>query len=156
RGDGGQDRGDRDGGGALIGFESAHSLFINERSPLRRPWIFPMSTERTYERSYDVVVIGAGITGLSARFHLARLGVKRVASAAPRRAQGRPRGTLTSLLTGGQIDNFTRVSHAHGAAFGAALWRFGDQGFEALLQFCHSYEVACAAARRIRLITSPA
>mgnify|MGYP003704474881 CR=1 FL=1 len=39
----------------------------------------------------------------------------------------------SGVIAGGLVDNFTRVSHAHGADFAAELWRFGD------LAYCTDY-----------------
>ena len=41
-----------------------------------------------------------------------------------------------------QVDNFTRVSHAHGLEFAAALWRFGDAAYDALVAYCQATGVA--------------
>ncbi len=102
---------------------------------------------------FDVVVIGQGISGLSVLYHLKALDVHRVALA----SEGAPSPTVgrgAGLLIGGQVDNFTRVSHAHGAEFAASLWRFGDAGFDLVMRYAESKNLKVARKRRLRLITS--
>lgn len=101
----------------------------------------------------DVIVIGGGIAGLSAAYHLWRAGITRLAvssgppeSAASRHSAGQ--------LAGGQVDNFTRLSHARGEALAAHLWRFGDLAFDELAAFCASANISLRRGRRLRLITS--
>jgi glycine/D-amino acid oxidase-like deaminating enzyme len=106
-------------------------------------------------RHYDVVVIGGGVAGLSARRSLAALGVGSVALS---HSTGTPCASrlAAGIIQGGQSDNFTRVSHAHGAEFAAGLWRLGDAAFDAVVSFCRDAGVPVATARRLRLVTSPA
>ncbi len=100
----------------------------------------------------DIVVVGQGITGLSAVFHLQQLGVRKVALVG---GTGVPSsGQTAGAIAGGQGDNFTRVSHAHGADFARDLWRFGDLGFDALTAFVKTEGLPLALKERVRLITS--
>lgn len=103
--------------------------------------------------SYQVLIVGAGVTGLSCAFHLKKQGIKSVAVA----AAGPPlqaAETAAGLACGGQLDNFTRVSHAHGDDFAAQLWHMGDAGFSSLVAFCQKQKVEIACGDRIRLIVS--
>ena len=77
------------------------------------------------ERTFDVVVIGTGIVGLSTAYHLQRLGVHRLALAGPG-PQASASSQAAGFISGGQPDNFTRVSQAHTLERAAALWRFGE------------------------------
>jgi glycine/D-amino acid oxidase-like deaminating enzyme len=101
----------------------------------------------------DVLIIGAGVTGLAAALHLERRGYAPVVATA---AQPGATAAAAGVAAGGQVDNFTRVSHAHGLAFAADLWRFGDAAFARLLEFCAASGVPHARGPRYRLVTSEA
>lgn len=103
----------------------------------------------------DVLVIGSGITGLSTLVHLKARGISRVALAADATHAPSSR-QLPGLLMGGQLDNFTRISHRHGAAKAAELWRFGDAAFDALVAYARTAGVRVDTGSRLRLITSEA
>jgi glycine/D-amino acid oxidase-like deaminating enzyme len=114
-----------------------------------------MSSQKSASQHFDVVVIGSGVTGLAARMHLETIGAGSVALSHSTNLASTSR-LAAGFLSGGQTDNFTRVSHAHGADFAAALWRFGDTAFDATLTFCKEHGVRVASGRRVRLITSEA
>ena len=104
-------------------------------------------------KSYDVVVVGAGVTGLATAFFLRELGIKSVALL----SSGRYRNsTLNSagFISGGQPDNYTRVHHAHGDKLAQSLWAYGDQGFEAMCAFAEEHQIPYARRRRLRLLTT--
>ena len=105
------------------------------------------------ERTFDVIVIGTGIAGLSTAYHLQRLGVHRLALAGPG-----PQASATSqaagFISGGQLDNFTRVSQAHTPERAAALWHYGDAAYDALVAYVQQSELAHVNYRRLRLLTS--
>lgn len=103
---------------------------------------------------WNVVVVGAGITGLATAWFLAQRGIKRIAVVSDPEC---PPATLASAgrIMGGQTDNYTRVSHAHGDEFARKLWQFGDAAFDRIVAFAQSFGVPVATGRRLRLITSP-
>lgn len=105
-------------------------------------------------KNFDVVVIGTGITGLSAAFHLAGAGIEKVALSGPDPAWPTASAASAGLAAGGQTDNYTRVSNAHGRDFAKDLWCFGDASYDALATWCDLSGVPFQAARRLRLITS--
>lgn len=109
-------------------------------------------TRMAAPKTHDIIIIGSGITGLSAAHHLGRLGVKNVALSTGANAPSS--GQAAGVIGGGQVDNFTRVSHAHGQDFARDLWRFGDLGFDALTRFAKAEGLPFAQRERIRLITS--
>lgn len=105
------------------------------------------------QKKYDVIIVGSGITGLSTALHLHAAGITNIALCSP--GSERPGSQKSSgLITGGQIDNFTRFSHNYGNEFAANLWRFGDRSFSHLRAFCESIQVPVKSGRRLRLITS--
>lgn len=106
-------------------------------------------------QAFDVIVIGGGITGLSAIYHLQSAGIGRIALASGTADAATSRHSA-GFLAGGQIDNFTRISHAYGDALAARLWRFGDLAFDELAAFCEANAVPLKRGRRQRLITSAA
>jgi glycine/D-amino acid oxidase-like deaminating enzyme len=106
-------------------------------------------------KQYEVVVVGSGVTGLSACWHLAQHQINKVALAGPLGGQTQSAQTA-GVVAGGMVDNFTRVSHAHSAEFAKDLWNFGNQAFLELANFADSQGVAFKRYRRLRLITSEA
>jgi glycine/D-amino acid oxidase-like deaminating enzyme len=103
----------------------------------------------------DVIVIGAGVTGLSTALHLAAHGQTRVAVSSYPAALAAT-SLSAGLLAGGQSDNFTRFSHALGAAAAARLWGFGAAAFAATVAFLREKRVPHRLGRRLRLATSEA
>ena len=74
------------------------------------------------ERSFDVVVIGTGISGLATAYHLQRLGIQRLAIAGPN-LEASATSRSAGLISGGQVDNFTRIAQAHTAERATAMAR---------------------------------
>jgi len=110
----------------------------------------------------DVVVIGRGITGLSSAWHLAELFQRRGTERTPRIVLVGPSADSSAsircagAIAGGQFDNYSRVSHAHGSDFAVDFWRFGDRAFDAVVGWAKTHGVPCKTQRRVRLATSPA
>ena len=105
--------------------------------------------------SCQVLIVGAGVTGLSCAFHLKKQGIKSVA-VAPSGPSLQAAETAAGMTCGGQLDNFTRVSHAHGDDFAAQLWHMGDAGFSSLVEFCQKQKVSIDCGDRLRLLVSEA
>jgi glycine/D-amino acid oxidase-like deaminating enzyme len=105
------------------------------------------------KKSYDVIVIGNGITGLSTALHLEQAGITNIAlcatSSQPILAKKTP-----CVLTGGQIDNFTRFSHNYGTEFAKELWEFGNRASDHIVSYCEKNSIGRESGPRIRLITS--
>lgn len=100
----------------------------------------------------QIVVVGAGVTGLSAALHLAELGAKKILIVS--KADDCQSRTTPGLFWGGHCDNFTRLVAAHQKDFAAELWQFGDRSFDALRDWAVKHGVPLATHRRLRLITS--
>ena len=103
---------------------------------------------------YDVVVVGAGVTGLSTIYHLQELGVQSIALASNEASQQKASTSAAGMLTGGQIDNFTRIHQRHGADIARDVWRFGDTAFDRVKSFCELQGIPHGTGGRLRLITS--
>ena len=106
------------------------------------------------ESSFDVVVIGTGISGLATAYHLQRLGIQRLAIAGPS-LEASATSRSAGFISGGQVDNFTRIAQAHRAERATALWRFGDAAFDALVAYLQQGGVKHLKNQRLRLLTSP-
>ncbi len=102
---------------------------------------------------YDVILIGAGVTGLASALHLRRHGIDNILLLDENPRLGASAG-CAGYLAGGLVDNFTRITNAHGGQAAAALWRLGDQAFDAAIAFCESNGVQVHRGRRLRLVTS--
>lgn len=86
-------------------------------------------------RKFDVAIIGRGITGTSAAFHLRNLGYKNNLLIGPERTPGQSASLCPGFVTAGTIDNITRIAHGHGFDLAAALLRLGMDGFRGLEKF---------------------
>ncbi len=106
-------------------------------------------------KKFDVIIVGDGITGLSTVLHLEQAGITNIALCS---STGHPfLGRKTAgIVTGGQIDNFTRFSHNYGNEFAKQLWDFGNQANEHITTFCRKHSVGVESGPRLRLITSEA
>lgn len=101
----------------------------------------------------DIIIIGAGVAGLSTAFHLKHhFGIQNVLLFEC------PEKSVTEAAAGwvscGQFDNFTRISHAHGAAPAANLWSFGNLAFTNLMTFAQRFSISHYREDRERLIVS--
>jgi glycine/D-amino acid oxidase-like deaminating enzyme len=107
----------------------------------------------TVKKAYHVVVIGGGITGLSTALHLKRGGISHVAIAQGE-TLGSPSRLASGFCSGGQLDNFTRISHLHGMTLANDLWTFGNNAFDSLAMYAQEHDVSYQAGRRLRLLAS--
>ena len=100
-----------------------------------------------------VIIAGAGVTGLSAALHLAKMGAPNVVVV---RGPKIPSSSASpGLLTGGQRDNFTRVATAHQTDFAKIIWQFGDRAFDLTTSWARDQGTPMATCRRLRLIATP-
>lgn len=104
---------------------------------------------------WDVVIIGAGITGLACAYFLDQLNAGRVLvvsdSASPAISP-----QLPGICSGGQTDYYTRIVQAHGPKIAKEVWAFGDHGFNDLRSFAKGNGLVWEEGQRFRLITSSA
>ena len=102
------------------------------------------------DHSYDIIIIGGGITALSTRFHLEQAGISRIASIWPRNDVS-SECWAQPTMSGGHPDNFTRLAHGFGMPDGRAIWSWGDDSFKALVRFARSQGISAHLCPRERL-----
>lgn len=104
---------------------------------------------------YDIAIIGDGITGLSAAYHLQRLGFPRLCVFA-----GDLEKSATSnsagLISGAMADNYTRLTHHFGRSLTKNLWTFANFSFDHLIQYCQEHEVPYYQGNKLRWVDSKA
>ncbi len=103
---------------------------------------------------YDIAIIGDGITGLSAAFHLQKLGFSRLCLFAKPKQRGAT-VRASGFLSGGLLDNFTRLSHPRGMDTGKILWSFADLAFDTLLDYLQTEGIPFDSGERMRWVVTP-
>ncbi len=99
---------------------------------------------------FDVVIIGGGVTGLSAAWHLNRLGCDRLLLLSPSRPQASSDLTPGFALAG-WLDNMTRWHHAFGAERSVRFWQVALDAFRCLQELCRDLHVMFAVGDRYHL-----
>lgn len=104
---------------------------------------------------FDIAIIGGGITGLSAAYHLQKLGFSRLClfSKAPDHSAT---AQSTGFLSGGMADNFTRLSHPRGVATAKEIWNFCDLAYDSLLEYLQNKGIPYQKGERLRWMISEA
>ncbi len=102
---------------------------------------------------YDIAIIGDGITGLSAAFHLQKLGFSRLCFFSQPQVKS---SSLQSagFISGGLLDNFTRLSHPHGLDHAKTMWEFADTAYDSLLEYLQDYNILHLEGQRLRWLIS--
>lgn len=106
------------------------------------------------ELSFDLAIIGEGITGLSAALHLQRLGATRICLLSSENSPEISRRSA-GLVSGGLLDNITRLAHRHGVESASLLWDWSATALERLLNFAEECQIKVQRAQRLRWIVSP-
>lgn len=104
-------------------------------------------------KTSDVIILGAGISGLSVAYHLSTLGINSIQVLGERSGQS---FQIPGYAVGGQLDNFTRFSHAYGTDFATAMWRFANDGLQNLKVFCNDNKIAYHQGDFMRIAATPA
>jgi len=102
---------------------------------------------------FSVIIVGAGISGLSSAYHLQKLGIQNIAICDDQLTKGMTSAS-PGFVSGGFFDNFTRLSHVHGTEKAKTFWNYGNHSFAALEKYCVANKILFAKNRRIRIITS--
>jgi glycine/D-amino acid oxidase-like deaminating enzyme len=105
------------------------------------------------EHHYDIAIIGNGITGLSAAYHLMRLGTKKICFFIDKNAKDTTRQSA-GLLTVGLLDNISRITHRHGLQTAQEVWDWSCLAYERLIEFCLSENIPVKTGERRRWIVS--
>jgi glycine/D-amino acid oxidase-like deaminating enzyme len=114
-------------------------------------WGFAMSVP--YE--FDIAIIGGGITGLSAAFHLQKLGFSRLCLFSKDQDHSAT-AHATGFMSGGMADNFTRLSHPRGVATATQIWNFCDLAFDNLQEYLQNSGIPHQKGERLRWMISEA
>jgi glycine/D-amino acid oxidase-like deaminating enzyme len=104
---------------------------------------------------FDIAIIGGGITGLSAAYHLQKLGFSRLClfSKPPDHSAT---AQSTGFLSGGMADNFTRLSHPRGVSTAKEIWNFCDLAYDSLLEYLQNKGIPYEKGERLRWMISEA
>src|SRR6202163_1235484 len=119
----------------------ANSLWASTAVPLRA---FPALSD---ESRADVVITGAGYTGLSAAHHIAKSGLKPIVLEANRPgwgASGRNGGVITAKFR----QSFRSIDAAHGRAMAKRLVEIAHESVEMVEQLVSEFGIASARLMR--------
>ncbi len=84
-------------------------------------------------KTYDVVIVGAGIAGLSAAFWLKKEDPSlKVAIVEKNRVSFGASGRNAGFITCGSVEHFNRLQHKYGEKQAAEIWRFSETNLELL------------------------
>lgn len=129
------------GASAWSSLEAASSLWGATATPLRA---FPALAG---DAQADVVIIGAGYTGLSAAHHLAQSGVSSIVLEANRPgwgASGRNGGVITAKFR----LSFPAIAAAHGKPMAKRMYEIALEATDIVTQLVESYGIDAANLRR--------
>ena len=102
---------------------------------------------------YDIIVVGAGLTGLSTAYHLARKGSCKIAVVSSLKIPTLS-SQICSMALAGSLDNFTRISHQWGQEKAEKVWKFYHEAYEFAFSFVEKKKLAHKKGRRIRIVTA--
>ena len=90
-------------------------------------------TFKTPAKTYDVVIVGAGISGLSAAYWLKKEdpGLK-IAIVERTRMGGGATGRNAGFITCGSVEHFNRLITKHGLEEATDIWRFSEENLRLL------------------------
>src|SRR6266581_7579909 len=120
---------------------SANSLWASTAEPLR---VFPSLSG---DSQADVVIIGAGYTGLSAAHHIAKSGLVPVVLEANRPgwgASGRNGGVITAKFR----QSFRGIDAAHGRAMARRMYEIAHESVEMVEQLVSEFGIGSARLPR--------
>lgn len=106
--------------------------------------------------SFDVIIIGRGITGLSAAWHLSKSGIKNICVIAPDATTETCASLVSSYLSVTLHDNITRAAHGQGHDAAKSMLAVNRAGFSGLTTLARSADVPLSVGRVIRIADSEA
>lgn len=90
-------------------------------------------TSKTKPKNYDVVIVGAGISGFSAAYWLKVEDPSlRIAIVEKQRVGFGATGRNAGFITCGSVEHFNRMIHKHGKDEAVAIWRFSETNLKLL------------------------
>lgn len=105
-------------------------------------------------KSYDVIIIGRGLTALSTAWHLNQLGITRVALVAPDRRLDNCASLNIQCATSTLYENITRPVHNYGPEIARELLRLSRCGFSQLMTHLARWKIKHAVGHVRRLSLS--
>ena len=103
---------------------------------------------------YNIVIVGAGVTGLSTAMHLANMGCDRILVLAPEQIPTRSVQSAGVALAG-WLDNYTRWHHSFGEQRAQRFWQTAILAFDLLKSFCHHHLIRWQQGHRYHLGLEP-
>src|SRR5262245_17297288 len=95
----------------------------------------------------DVAVIGGGVTGVSAAYHVAAGGATVALLDRGRLGDGAS-GKTPGLVLTGIGDHLSRLAHGVGRDEAVALWRFSEANGRIIRDLVEKHAIACGYERR--------
>ena len=105
-------------------------------------------------KSYDVIIVGRGLSALSTAWHLKRLGIRRLAIIAPKRDTSNCASCSGHTATASLFENISRTVHNLGEDVAQDLLSLARHGFSQLADFIDRWDMANATGQVIRLSLS--
>ncbi len=96
-------------------------------------WMKGIGDQTSVTKPYDIVVIGAGIAGLSTAYWLAKEDPSlKIAVVEKYRIGDGATGRNAGFITCGSVEHFNRLVETHGAPKALEIWRFSEMNLELL------------------------
>lgn len=102
-------------------------------------------------KSYDVIIIGRGLSALSTAWHLRRLGIGRVCLMAPNQNWSNCISFSGHMATASLHDNISRTVHNLGVEAAKDLLALGRLGFSQLVDLLETWRLPHATGQVIRI-----
>ena len=103
------------------------------------------------QQSFEVIIIGRGITGLSTAWHLKGLGFRNVCIVSPPRTQFNSASLNAGYASVSLHDNITRAAHGLGSNTASELLGLNRVGFQELTEFARLFDVDCRIGQVFRV-----
>lgn len=92
-------------------------------------------TPKNEKRTYDAVIVGAGISGLSTAYWLQKEDPSlKIAIVEKQRLAFGASGRNAGFITGGSVEHFNRMITKHGLETATEIWRFAQENMRLLKQ----------------------